>query len=97
MSEKTYHGKVVGKKSGIYTVYVFQLDDNSYEMCTLLPNWGLDYQLEVGDSGFVTSKEVHAGEPYFDRITGEQKMYQFDKTYLQEFIKDKVTKKIILT
>lgn len=96
MIEKTYHGKVVAKKDGIYSVYVFQLDDNSYDMCTVLPNWGEEYKLSVGDSGFVTANEVRAGEPYYDRHTGETKTYQYSKVYLQEFIKDQVTNKIIL-
>ena len=96
MNEKTYHGVLVGKKKSKYTVYVFQLDDGSYSMCTLLPNWGLEYDINNGDSGFVTEITVKAGESYYDRTTGEQKIYQYDKTYLQEFIKDKLQTEIIL-
>ena len=96
MSEKTYHGTLVGKKMSKYTVYVFQLDDGSYSMCTLLPNWGTEYNIDKGDSGFITEVSVKAGEIYYDRNTGEQKTYQYDKTYLQEFIKDKLQSEIIL-
>lgn len=94
--KRTYHGKIVAKKTGIYTVYVFQLDDNSYEMCTLLPNWGPEYQLPVGAVGFVTVLDAVAGETYYDRESNTQKTYQFSKTYFQDFIKDRVIKDIIL-
>lgn len=96
MTEKTYHGTLVGKKMSKYTVYVFQLDDGTYSMCTLLPNWGSEYNIDKGDSGFVTEINVKAGETYYDRVTGESKIYQYDKTYLQEFIKDKLQSEIIL-
>lgn len=96
MIENTFHGTVVGKKVARYTVYVFRLDNGSFEMCTLLPNWGQSYILNIGDSGFATVVTVKAGEQYYERLTGEQRIYQYDKTYLQEFIKDKEENKIIL-
>lgn len=96
MTEKTYHGILVGKKQSRYTVYVFQLDDGTYSMCTLLPNWGAEYEINCGESGFVTEMSVKAGETYYDRLTNEEKVYQYDKTYLKEFIKDKLKTEIIL-
>jgi len=88
MIEETYHGKVVAKKEGLYTVYVFQKDDLTYDMCTKLPNWG-PYSLNIGDSGFVTVDEVIAGEPFYNRGTMKEDIFQFSNRYFKEFIADK--------
>ncbi len=96
MISGTIHCKLLAKKEGIYTIYVFQQDDNSYIMCTQLPHWGI-YNINIGDSGFLTYEEVQAGESYFDRDTQTQKVYQFSNTYFKDFIKDQEkTKEIIL-
>lgn len=98
MTEKTIHGTVVAVKTGIYTVYVFQDDENKYHMCTKLPNWGQEYNLKIGDTGFVTIQEFIGGEQYYDRTTGSYQTIQFTNVYLKDFIKDSVyeNKQIIL-
>ena len=53
----------------MYTTYVFQDDENNYHMCTKLPNWGSEYNLNKGDSGFITMQEFIGGEQYYDRIS----------------------------
>ena len=88
MIEETFHGMLVQKKEGMYTLFVFQKDNNEYIMCTKLPNWG-PYIINVGDSGFVTVDTVSAGEEYYDRESGETVKYMFSNIYFKEFIKDK--------
>lgn len=97
MTEETIHGKLVAKKSGIYTVYVFQADTGKYYMCTMLPNWGAEYNLEKGDSGFVTIQYFTAGESYYERESGEEKVIRHTNAYFKEFVFDnKQPKDIIL-
>lgn len=88
MTEETFHGALVQKKEGMYTIYVFQKDNGEYLMCTKLPNWG-PYIINIGDSGFFTVDYVTAGEEYFDRLSGETVKYMFSNIYFKEFIKDK--------
>lgn len=95
MTTKTVHGKLVAKKDGLYTVYVFQLDNNEYIMCTKLPNWG-SFQIQLDDTGFVTVEEAYQGEEYIDRITQEKKNYSFNNIYFKDFVKDNNIKEIIL-
>lgn len=95
MTTKTVHGKLVAKKDGLYTVYVFQLDNNEYIMCTKLPNWG-SFQIQLDDTGFVTVEEAYQGEEYIDRITQEKKNYSFSNIYFKDFVKDNNIKEIIL-
>lgn len=66
-------------------------------MCTKLPNWGAEYNLQVGDSGYVTMQTYHSGEFYYDRVTNIQKKVKFTNVYFKDFIKDmETTKKIRL-
>lgn len=83
----TTHGKLVAFKSGLYTIYVFQQDNSEYLMCTKLPNWGA-YNINIGDSGFLTYEFANAGDKYFERDTGEEKIYKFTNIYFKDFIKD---------
>lgn len=85
--DETLHVKLVQKKEGIYTIYVFQKDDGEYVMCTKLPNWGV-YNIQKGDTGFLTITYAVAGQEYFERTTGEKKIYKFDQCYFKEFIPD---------
>lgn len=91
--EKTFYGKVVGKKEGIYTLYVFETNDQ-YIMCTQLPNWNM--KIDIDDIGFVTVEEITAGDKYYDRTTNSEKIYQFSNIYLKNFIKDNLNKTEIL-
>lgn len=92
----TTHATLVAKKSGIYEIYVFQQDNQEFIMCTKLPNWGV-YNINIGDSGFLTYEYANAGEEYFDRDTNEKRIYRFTNIYFKDFIKDiKSKEKIIL-
>jgi hypothetical protein len=95
MIEQTEHGVLVAKKEGIYTVYVFQLDAGQYIMCTKLPNWG-NYNLDIGQSGYITTQYAEAGELYFDRHDQTTKMFQYTNMYFKEFIKDNKVKEIVI-
>lgn len=96
MTTETHHVVLVQKKEGLYTVYVFQKDNQEYLMCTKLPNWGV-YNINRGDSGFVTVEFVESGDKYLDRETNTIKIYKFDQCYFKEFIPDKsISKEIIL-
>ena len=82
----------------MYTVYVFQDDENNYHMCTKLPNWGSEYRLNMGDTGFLTVQEFIGGEKYYDRNTDSYQTIKFTNVYFKDFIKDSnyETKDIIL-
>lgn len=85
--DETYYVKLIQKKEGFYTIYVFQKDNGDYVMCTKLPNWGV-YNINKEDTGFLTVTFAKAGEEYFERSTNQKKIYQFDQCYFKEFIKD---------
>lgn len=94
--DETYHVKLIQKKEGIYTIYVFQNDEGEYLMCTKLPNWGV-YNIKKGDTGFLTITYAVAGQKYYERSTGEEKIYKFDQCYFKEFVHDeKMGEDIIL-
>ena len=66
-------------------------------MCTKLPNWGSEYNLQIGDAGFVTMQTYEAGEKYYDRLTDATSTRKCTNIYFKEFIKDNIiTDKIIL-
>lgn len=98
MTEETILGTLVAKKTGIYTVYVFQSEDGSYRMCTKLPNWGEEYNLNIGDKGFVTMQTFIAGESYYNRASDKNETIRFTNVYFKEFLKENNNKgnKIIL-
>lgn len=81
----------------MYTVYVFEKDNGEFLMCTKLPNWGAEYNLKIGDSGFVTSQFFTSGESFYNRDTNTSSTVKFTNNYFKEFIKDNPQKdKIIL-
>jgi hypothetical protein len=98
MTEKTIHGQLVALRTGVYTVYVFQDDENNYHMCTKLPNWGSEYSLQKGDSGFLTMQAFISGEQYYDRKSSTYRTIKYTNVYFKDFIKDTnyATKDIIL-
>jgi len=65
-------------------------------MCTKLPNWGNEYILHIGDSGYVTLQSFIAGEKFYNRDTDELNTIKFTNVYFKEFIKDNKTEQIIL-
>lgn len=93
--ETTAHGKLVAKRDGIYTVYVFETKPKEYVMCTKLPNWGV-YNINIGDTGFITYQPAESGESYVDRETGETRTYKFSNIYFKDFVKDIEKNEVIL-
>lgn len=91
--DETYYGKVIAKKEGLYTLYVFQVD-SKYIMCTKLPNWSIN--IDIDDIGYFTIEEVTAGDKYFDPETNTEKVYQYSNVYLKNFIKENINKEHIL-
>lgn len=85
--DETYHVKLIQKKTGIYTIYVFQKDNGEYIMCTQLPNWGV-YNIHKSDTGFLTITIAKAGETYFERSTNSLNTYRFDQCYFKEWVPD---------
>ena len=77
-------------------MYVFQNDTGDLRMCTKLPNWGSEYVLHIGDSGYVTLQSFIAGEKFYNRDTDELNTIKFTNVYFKEFIKDNKTEQIIL-
>ena len=66
-------------------------------MCTKLPNWGEEYNLNIGDEGFITMQTFIAGESYYNRASDKNETIRFTNVYFKEFLKDNKTKgKIIL-
>ena len=55
-------------------------------MCTKLPNWGAEYNLQIGDAGFVTMQAYQAGEKYYDRLTDATSTIKFTNIYFKEFL-----------
>lgn len=84
--------KLLAKREevGGYIVYVFQnLDDNSYLMCTRLPNWETPF-LELGDIGFLEFKEVIAGvDQWYSRSDQQHYYYKYTGIYFLNFVEYK--------
>lgn len=80
------NAKLLAKKEGTYTVYVFRnLDTDSYIMCTRLPNWQTS-DPNIGDEGFLKYSEVRAGEKYFNPATQAEESYNYSNVYFENFI-----------
>lgn len=76
---------------GNYTLYVFRnLEsdkwDNKYILCTRYPRWE-HRQLEVGEIGYVSFTVIEAGEKYYNRLTGQNDVYNFTHIRFDKFIK----------
>lgn len=87
MKTKTIKGKLVAKKDGIYTIYVFELENNEFVMCTKLPNWDVS-PISIGDEGYVTFEEAVAGENYFNPKTENYHIYNYTNVYFKNFLKE---------
>lgn len=97
MKSKTIKGKLIAKQDGIYTLYVFELNENEFVMCTKLPNWDVS-PINIGDIGFVTFEEAVAGEKYFNPKTEDYHVYNYTNVYFKNFLKEEQTQenKIII-
>ena len=82
----TFKGKLVIKKSNVYTEYVFQnVETDEYILCTKLPNWDCQ-EIFPEEEGYVTIEQANAGDSYID-LNGTQKTYKYTKLYFKNFIK----------
>lgn len=88
MNEIAIYAKLLAKKDGLYTIYVFQnLINNEYIMCTKLPNWDFG-NISIGTTGFLTYENAIAGEKYFDPKSQSFGTYNYTKLYFKNFIED---------
>lgn len=88
MNEIAINAKLVAKKDGLYTIYVFQnLQNNEYIMCTKLPNWDFG-DISIGKEGFLTYENAIAGEKYFNPKLQTFEIYNYTKVYFKNFIED---------
>ena len=79
--------KLVAKKEGMYTIYVFQnLQNNEYIMCTKLPNWDFG-NISLGERGFLTYENAIAGQSYYNPKTEQFNIYNYTKLYFKKFYK----------
>jgi hypothetical protein len=91
MSDKTFYGELVKiETEGKYVKYVFKLDDGTLKQCTKLINWGAKYDLSIGDKGYLTIREIKAGDTYYDKVLERNYFYNYSQTYFQDFIKDDI-------
>jgi hypothetical protein len=96
MTDLTFYGELIkiDNDKG-YLKYVFKLNDGTLKQCTKLKNWGDKYNLKQGDVGYITVREIKAGDTYFDKNLNCNWYYNYAQTYFQDFIKDDI-KDIIL-
>ena len=87
MVEYTAEAKLVAKRSGVYTNYVFKdLESNKYVFCTRLPNWQIP-EIDIDDIGYLHYMDVRSGDEYVVPNTGECISYRYNNTYLINFVK----------
>ena len=68
-------------------MYVFKdIDNNSYIMCTRLPDWKVP-DIEINDEGFLKYQYVKAGESYYNPETGQSCTYKYTNVYFINFVK----------
>lgn|SRR5574344_1617325 len=78
--------KLLGKRSGVYTTYVFKLiDSEEFIMCTRLPNWQTP-EINIGDVGFLQYQIVLAGENFYDPIKEQNLIYKYNNIYFINFV-----------
>ena len=88
MNEIAIHAKLIAKKNGLYTIYVFiNLSNNEYIMCTKLPNWDFG-DISIGTSGYLVYENAIAGEKYFNPKSQQFEVYNYTKLYFKNFIED---------
>lgn len=91
MSDKTFYGELVKVEyEGKYVKYIFKLENGNFQQCTKLLNWGDKYNLNIGDKGYLTIREIKAGDTYYDKVLERSYFYNYSQTYFQDFIKDDI-------
>jgi len=89
--EYIVHVEILAIRNGTYSIYVFtNLKDNSYIMCTMLPNWNIP-NMNIGERGFLKYIQVTAGEEYFHPGTGKKQLYNYSNIYIINFMKEQDT------
>lgn len=82
----TIKAKLVAKKSGIFTLLVFEdLTSGKFIMCTVLNNWDVGY-IPINSEGYLTYEEAKAGETYYRAKTEEKSQYKYSQTYFKQFV-----------
>lgn len=96
----TIYAKLVAKRVGTYTQYVFQnLDepDNSWDryiLTTRCPNWECPVNMDIGIEGYLTFEPVEAGTQYYSSNTGDYCLYKYSGIYFINFVKAEQTENI---
>lgn len=86
--------KAIRNEVGGYIIYVFRNLEpncwtNQYVMTVRFPHWESPL-LQVGDVGFLSYKEVTAGEDFWwDKITNNKIAYNYDNIIFVDFIREK--------
>ena len=93
---QTIKAKLIAKEHdlGGYTAYVFKvLEQNppfghNYIMVTRLPNWN-HKNVDLEEVGYLTYKEVNAGDLWYCQETGKMVPYNYTNIYFIKFILEK--------
>lgn len=89
--EQVSRVELLAIRKDTYSMYVFKnLLDNSYIMCTMLPNWNIP-NMTVGEIGFLKHQEVIAGQEYYHPGTGKKQVYNYSNIYIINFMKEQDT------
>lgn len=86
---------------GGYTTYVFEKYEYSdaydhYIMCTRFPNWD-QAKIDLGDSGFLSYREVTAGEDkWYDHTIDKNIPYRYTGVHFLKFVKDNKKTDIVM-
>jgi hypothetical protein len=80
--------KLIAKKEGLYTVYVFEkINSNGYIMCTRLPNWQTS-PVNEGSVGFLLYEFIKSGDKYYDKYSNTFKINDYSNIYFINFIEE---------
>ena len=87
MEQTTIRAQLLGKESrnGYISLAFQNLDDNTYIICTLLPNWDTA-DLTIGQSGFLEIRAVKAGDVWVDPNTFVTNRYKYSGIYFNKFV-----------
>lgn len=100
----TIKAQLVAKENDIlgYISYVFKVLEDApfghrYVLCVRPPNWQ-HREIDINECGFLTYKEIQAGDTWYDFSTNEYIPYRYTNIYFIKFVKeqDNSKKDIIL-
>lgn len=82
----TIKAKLLAKKSGLFTMLVFENTQNrDYIMCTVLANWDVGH-IPIHTEGFLTYELAQAGDQYYNASTGLYNNYKYSQIYFKNFV-----------